>query len=167
VNGDSVKKTPSNYDDDLVDFFIPGSGPKPLGQILKDMDLIRESHVQEALAIQREQASLIGEILVTLGHVTTAEVEAALAVQVGMDVVDLNGRAIPPEIIAIIDAQTARIHRVVPIALDGDTLTLAMADPLNYRTLDDLRFQLSLELKGAAADPEAVDQALDRYYPET
>jgi hypothetical protein len=40
-----------------------------------------------------------------------------------------------------------------------------MADPLNYRTLDDLRFLLDRDVRGAAADPEQVDRALERYYP--
>jgi type IV pilus assembly protein PilB len=152
-------------DDDLLDFFSPRSGPRPLGRILREMGVVKESHVQEALAIQRDQGGLLGEILVALGCATTLEVAHALARQLGMEVIDLDARRIRPEVLATLEARTARTHRVVPVEQTGETLTIAMADPLNYRTLDDLRFLLDRDVRGAAADPEQVDRALERYYP--
>ena len=63
---------------------------KPLGQILKSMDLVNEGHIQEALQIQRKQGGLLGKILVTLGYVAEEEVLLALSTQQGIEVVDLD-----------------------------------------------------------------------------
>jgi type IV pilus assembly protein PilB len=64
---------------------------EPLGQILKEKGFISEGQVQEALSIQRAQGGVFGEILVGLGYVTRVDVLAALAQQMGLEVVDLSG----------------------------------------------------------------------------
>ena len=68
-----------------------GSGRRLLGQVLKDLGVLREGQVQEALAEQRSQGGLLGEILVQLGHCTRADVTRALAEQAGLRSVDLAG----------------------------------------------------------------------------
>jgi len=68
---------------------------KPLGQILKLMELLHEGHIQEALQIQRKQGGLLGEILVTLGYASRDEILLALAAQKGVDPAPGDG---PPEI---------------------------------------------------------------------
>ena len=47
------------------------NGPqKPLGQLLKEMELVTEGQIQEALALQREKGGALGSILVELGYVS-------------------------------------------------------------------------------------------------
>ena len=66
-------------------------GPKqPLGQILKDMELISEYEIQVALSIQRSDAGRIGQILFKLGHVAKEEILLALAFQQGVDLEELE-----------------------------------------------------------------------------
>jgi len=69
---------------------------KPVGQILKEMKLVTESQIQEALAIQKQRGGVIGKILVNLGYVTEADVNIALGKQAGIEVVDLDEMDIPP-----------------------------------------------------------------------
>jgi type II secretory ATPase GspE/PulE/Tfp pilus assembly ATPase PilB-like protein len=66
---------------------------KPLGQILKEMELISEGQVQEALALQRKEGGVLGQILVRLGYVAQEEVHIALAAQIGIEVIDLFKRS--------------------------------------------------------------------------
>ena len=61
---------------------------KPLGQLLKEMDLINEGQIQEALAIQRKKGGVFGDILCDLGIVSREEILLALAAQMGMELVD-------------------------------------------------------------------------------
>jgi len=61
---------------------------KPLGQVLKLMELIGEGQIQEALQIQRKQGGLIGEILIHLGSIAREELRLALAAQSGIELVD-------------------------------------------------------------------------------
>lgn len=54
------------------------------------MELVTESQIQEALAIQRSEAGRIGQILFTLGYVAKEEVLLALAIQKGVDPPELE-----------------------------------------------------------------------------
>jgi len=137
---------------------------KLVGQILKEMKLVTESQIQEALAIQRQRGGAIGAILVSLNYVTDQEVLMALGTQAGMEVVDLDSIEVTPELLERLSASVATVYKVVPIAYENGVLTVAMADPLNVRILDDLRFLLDVSVRGAVSNPEAVGRAIERYY---
>ena len=80
---------------------------KPLGQLLKEMELVTEGHIQEALIVQRKKGGVIGEILVELGYVSKEEILLALAAQMGMEVVDLDEMTIEPAVIAKVPPPSA------------------------------------------------------------
>ena len=143
---------------------VDGEVRKPLGQILKEMRLVTESQIQEAVAIQRQRGGAVGTILVTLNYITEQEVLTALGVQAGMEVVDLDSFDITEDLVARVSPSIASVYRVIPIRFENNTLTVAMADPLNVKTLDDLRFLLDCEVKGAVSNEPAVARSLDRDY---
>jgi len=139
---------------------------KLLGQILKDMKRINEGQIQEALGIQRKQGGAIGEILVTLGAITRPDLSRALGMQAGMEVIDLDKFEIDKAAIAKIDATTANLLRVLPVKLEGNVLTVALADPLNVSCLDELHFMSGCQVKGAIADENAIQRGLTKHYGE-
>lgn len=137
---------------------------KLLGQVLKEMGLVHEGQVQEALAVQRQKGGVIGKVMRDLGFVTESQVVQALARQAGLEVVDVKGISPGDELLARVPAATARLLRIVPVRLEKGALTVAMADPMNAAALDDLRFTLGLEVIGAIADEKEVVEAIDRIY---
>ncbi len=143
-------------------------GPrKPLGQLLKEMELISEGQIQEALSIQREKGGVLGKILVELGHVTEDEMLFALAAQVGMEVVNLDDLEIPTAVLEKVNAATASVYRIVPVSFENDILTVAMADPLNVNILDDLRFMLpELTIEGAVSTEDQITRSIEKYYKD-
>lgn len=66
---------------------------KALGQVLKDLGLVTEPQIQDALRIQREKGGRIGGILVELGRISPEELVLGLSAQEGMEVVDLDDDA--------------------------------------------------------------------------
>src|SRR5437763_626382 len=102
---------------------------KPLGQILKLMELRHEGHIQQALQIQRKQGGVIGEILVNLGYVAREEILLALAAQMGMEVVDLDEIEIDHVVINKVPVNLAKSYNVIPIKFENGVLTVAMKDP--------------------------------------
>ena len=145
----------------------PPAGParrKRLGEILVSMGKVKPAQVDEALKVQKAKGGALGAVLVDLGSCDPSDVGAALAVQMGMRHVELDELEIPSEVIEKMDAMTARSYNVVPIEFDVGRLTVAMADPNNFRALDELRTLLSYEIAAAVADPAAVVRALDKYY---
>ena len=137
---------------------------KLIGQILKEQGFVTESQIEEALKLQRDKGGVIGEIFKTMGYVSEDAIVTALGIQSGMETVDLHGIEIPPEVIEKVSVSIASIYRIVPVSFENEVLTVAMAEPHNLDVLDDLRFMLSCEVKGAIASEKAVDAAIEQYY---
>ena len=144
----------------------PAGGRKLLGQILKERGVLREGQVQEALAEQRKHGGLIGQHLVALKHATPADVAAALALQAGMESVDLATVEPTPEALALIDASTAHTYCVLPLRVQGGVLTVAIGDPLNGAVLEDLSFTTGMEIRGAVAAEALIKQKVKAHYGE-
>ncbi|MDI6732441.1 MAG: ATPase, T2SS/T4P/T4SS family [Planctomycetota bacterium] len=136
-----------------------------LGQILKEMEVVSESQIQEALRIQRQKGGAIGRILVQLGYATEEEILLALGAQAGMEVLNLEELQIPQEVINKIPSSMARSYKLIPVKFEKNTLVIAMSNPLNINVLDDLRFSLGCTIKGALSDENMINKAIERYYP--
>jgi type IV pilus assembly protein PilB len=139
---------------------------KRIGSILLEMGKVKQEQLAEALEIRKKRGGAIGAVLVDLGYCEVADISAALAVQAGMRRVDLDTLEIPPEVIDKMDAMTARSYSVVPIAFDSGRLTVAMADPTNFRALDELHMLLDYDIIGALAESSALVRGLDKYYAQ-
>ncbi len=137
---------------------------KRLGHVLLDMEKVTRKQLQEALQIKQRKGGAIGAVLVDLGYCEKDDISAALAVQAGMRRVHLGELEIPPEVIEQMDGMTARSYSVVPIEFDAGVLTVAMADPNNFRALDELHMLLGHHIRAAVGDPADVIRALDKYY---
>jgi type IV pilus assembly protein PilB len=137
---------------------------KPLGQLLKEMELLTEGQIQEALAIQRREGGVIGDILVRLGYCGRDEILLALAAQMGMEVVDLTEMEIPPEVIQKVPPTMAKAYNIVPIKFEDGVLTVAMSNPQDVNVRDDLRHSLHCDVQGAVASEDAILGALEKYY---
>ena len=70
------------------------------------------------------------------------------------------------EVIELVDRDFARTHSVVPISADDDTIYLAMKNPLDYQTVEAIRFICNKNIVPVPVDPDLFDAELERYYPE-
>ncbi|MCU0865278.1 MAG: GspE/PulE family protein [Planctomycetes bacterium] len=137
-----------------------------LGQILKELGLIHEGMVQEALSIQRDKGGRIGEILLAMKCIEAPDLAKALASQAGLPFHDLQAQPPSQDAIAKIDLATARAFGVLPVSLQGKTLKVAIADPATATMLGDLGFTSGCEIVGVLAEAALIQQGLDRYYKE-
>ena len=137
---------------------------KKVGEILREKGWVTDEQVQKALAYGQSEKCKIGEALVNLEICTQEQVTRALAIHFQLPFANLGKNIIAQDIIDAIPKEVALEHRIVPVARKGRTLIIAMADPLDFFTIDNLRFILSTEVDCALATPEAVDEALDDYY---
>lgn len=139
---------------------------KPLGQILKDMRLIKESQIQDALQIQKQKGGKIGQILIQLSYVTEEQIQIALGAQLGMELINLDNLEIPPQVIAMVPASIAKVYSIIPIKIERNVLTVAMTNSVHINVLDDIRFMVNCEVKGSISTEVSVKKALAKYYPE-
>ncbi|MCH2376490.1 MAG: Flp pilus assembly complex ATPase component TadA, partial [Planctomycetes bacterium] len=139
---------------------------KRLGQILKEMEVVSEYDVQQALDSQRESGESLGSILKEMGLLNDEQLYRALAAQNGMEYVDLAKAEIPPEVLELVDSTTAETFQVMPVEYDGATLIVATAKPDDLTVIDDLRFSLPTiqNFKAQFAPEESIQRAIEKYY---
>jgi len=138
-----------------------------VGELLLRARLITEEQLQKGLEEQRRNGGRLGEALVRLGFVTEEDILDCLSQQYGVPSVDLRHLEIDEGIVRLIPAETVRKHRVLPIAKEGATITLAMVDPTNVFAVDEIRFATGYSVEPVLASEEALYQAIDKYYGTT
>jgi type IV pilus assembly protein PilB len=138
---------------------------RKLGQILVDLGYLSEDQLWDVLEEQKKSpGEVIGQVAARMGFVTPVQVTEALAEQWGMPVINLEETTIPPKVIEMVPQTMAEIYKIMPISLKGDVLTVAMAEPQNVGTLDDLRNFLGVEVRGAVSNLKDVQAAVEKHY---
>jgi general secretion pathway protein E len=137
-----------------------------LGEILIERKKIEAEDLERALELQRERGDKLGKILVDMGLIAQRDVLAALADQLGVPLVTVDG---PPPAAPEIDGLSDRFLRqcrAFPIGLADSTLTVAMADPLDFETIGALRAFSGFQIQTALAAEQEILDAIDRHYGE-
>ncbi len=139
---------------------------KNLGEILMERGVLAREDLDRGLEIQRERGDKIGRILVDLGFIAQKDLLLALSEQLGLPIAEIAGPpAITPETEQL-SSRFLRQVRVLPLAVNGTTLRLAMADPLDFETLSVVRHATGLTVQPELATEAEILDAIERYYGE-
>ncbi|MGH7896361.1 MAG: GspE/PulE family protein [Candidatus Binatia bacterium] len=117
-----------------------GQRHESLGAILVRRGSLSAADLDRAVERQRVSGKRLGDILLEAGLVEADEVSSAIAEQLGIPCLR-NSDLIQPETsaVALLTAAQAAKYRVLPLTLDeGGKLYIAMVDPLDLVTRDDL-----------------------------
>lgn len=138
-----------------------------LGEILLSRGLVTAEDLERALELQKERGEKIGKILVDAGFCANRDILSALSDQLGVRLINIEGPpAVTPETEKL-SPRFLRQFRCLPVAQQDSTLTLAMADPLDYETLSAVRTFTGLRIDPALAPEQEIVDAVDRYYGES
>src|ERR1700691_1713950 len=129
--------------------------------------LIQQEDLERALELQRERGDKLGKILVDMGFIAARDVLAALSEQLALPLVTLDSPPPPAPELEGLSARFMRQSRFVPMAVQDSTLTLAMADPLDFETIAAVRAFTGLQIETALASEQDVIDAIDKHYGES
>ncbi len=135
-----------------------------LGELLIDENKITESQLMEALKLQKVRGHVLGQILVEEGYVTESEIIEVLEIQYGIPRVELKSYEVDPQVPNLINAKMARRYTLIPIRLEDNNLSVAMADPLNIFAIDDLKLATGLEIVPLLASEKDILIAIEQYF---
>ena len=138
---------------------------KLFGQILLEKRLVSKDQVTEALEIQDINGKALGDILVDLEYTTSNRITEVLSDYLGMEVIKIEDVVFREDVLDKIPHTIAQLYRIIPIAFEEPTITVAQQDPLDIQQIDDLRFLLKYNVKPVFVEREDVANALDTYYP--
>ncbi|WP_042162892.1 GspE/PulE family protein [Paenibacillus gorillae] len=137
---------------------------KRIGDLLLESGVITEQQLHEALEQQRDTKSRLGDVLISMGIITQQQFIEALEFQLGIPHVQLYRQKIDPKIIQLMTQKLADQHCVLPLRMDGNRLVIAMADPLDYFAIDEIRIATGLRVEPVIAAREELVRAISRYY---
>ena len=141
---------------------------KKIGQILIEMKYVTSAEVEEALAKQKGgDKRKLGELLVEDKACDEEQVAKAVAHQHGLKYCQISKFTIPPDVIASMAKEVAVENTIIPLKRGKRELVIAAENPLDFFQLDNLRFQLGLEVSAVIASKVEIIGAIQRYYGET
>ena len=145
-------------------------GARHLGEALVRAGVLSDDMLQAALTAQQEerrgQASQrpLGALLVERGLVEEAQLQFVIAHWLGNCVVDARQFQFDPQALACVPRQVAEAESVLPLLLQDDLIVLLMADPLDQRLMDEMRFMTQRRVVPVLAAPGSLLPAIARAY---
>ncbi len=133
-------------------------------ELLQDAYLITKEQTLEAQERALQDETTVVAALIALGYVTQEDVTRTLAAASNMEYVELGNILVKPEIIDLIPRDKAYRYKSVPITMNDDVLVIAISDPLDFDSIDNLRFLLKREIEMVCSTPDQIKQALIKYY---
>ena len=136
-----------------------------LGEMLVKSQLITDAQLDEVLKVQRREGGKLGSIVVRQGYCSDQDIVSFLGMQYGVPAADLEQwPPIDPAVIALIPAELAQRHKVLPLQRTGNVLTLAMSDPTDIFAMDDVRFHTGYNVDPVVSSEMGLIRAVERYY---
>lgn len=141
---------------------------KKLGEILIREKLLTEDQLEQALREQKIKKLPLGEVLVQLGFVNERDIAMALSKQLGIPFITLQTEflktQITEELKEIVPEKFAHQNLVLPLNKEENMLTIALIDPLNLETLDNLRKMTKCEIRPVIAIGTDIKDGIDAIY---
>jgi type IV pilus assembly protein PilB len=138
--------------------------PQRLKKFLLDAELIKEEDFNDALLESQENQKHIGDVLVEKGLIDQEKLTKFEAYLLGVPFVNVEGVAIPPEILNIIPEQIARAHNVIAFRKRDNTLEVVMLDPEDLIVIEFIKkTDPMLKILPRLTTPSGIKSALRQY----
>jgi len=139
--------------------------PERLGEMLLQVGALTEAQLEEVLSAQSIYGGRLGTNLVEMGLLSEEELARLLNQKLGVPSVDAASlERVPDALISLIPQDMVRRFKVLPVALDGKRLTLAMADPSDFRAIEELGFFTGMVIVPRVCSELRLSLALERFY---
>jgi len=141
----------------------PGRSQRMIGEVVVDLGLSDRETVEAGVAAAREQGRPTGVVLVERGILRHDQLARVVAERFGLDFVDLAVFDLDMGAVNLIPIQAAKRYQAVPVGFTDDgAVLLAMANPTNVLTIDDVGMMTGRRIRPAAASVEDLNLLLAR-----
>ena len=125
-----------------------------------------EPGLKEELKSQLESSGKeVGELLSDYQVLGSKEdVWPIIAQELGSEIFDLSAYVPPRQVLSMVPAGLARLHGALPLLVDENGLTVALVDPFNPQTLEDLRFALGQSVNQVIAPTDLIEAKIESLY---
>jgi len=137
---------------------------RKLGAVLMAAGLLTQDQLTKALEECARSGKRLGEYLVDQAIVSEHALTSCLSNQLGFHFVDLAKEALNPELSSTIPEPIAKRYQAVPLRQEGNSLTVAMDNPLDFEAIQDISFFSGCTVKPVLAARSVIKEALEKIY---
>jgi len=120
---------------------------KRLGDLLVEEGILTLDKLDEALKVSRQTGKRIGEVVRDLEMVLESQVLDALARQLDVPKYDFSTDVVDRDVAGLVDPDLIMRHKAMPVHIEGNELWVAMEDPLNLLAIDDFRLATGYDIR--------------------
>ena len=135
-----------------------------VADLFVEQHVIQPSQADDILEEAKMNGKTLVQTMVDNGFVDERGFYQNIADALGMESVDLGEQEIAPEILRLIPAGLARLHRALPVGMSDQGISVALVDPFDLRAAEDLRFALGKDVQVVVAPTEQIEDRIKRYY---
>jgi type IV pilus assembly protein PilB len=139
-------------------------GKKSFGDFLVGLGIITNDQLKKVSQEQKQRGERLEQTIVRLGYAKEELVLQCLADYYNLPYVDLDSYLIDETIVKTIPEEMAKRHTLIPLFKIGDTLTVAMTNPLNLLALDDVRNKVKADVEIAISTEKKIKKAIEQHY---
>lgn len=136
-------------------------------KVFIDKKLLKKADLEKALDAQREKGGSLSDILVNMGMISRNDLMVALSHELGIPPINLSRYKVDPNVIKLIPKKIAKRYQIVPISKMGNTLVVAMVDPLNVFAIDDIKAITGFNISPIITADRDIKDAIAQYYEES
>jgi type IV pilus assembly protein PilB len=136
---------------------------KRLGDLLVENGLITEQQLVSTLK-EKNPSQKLGDALLERGYVTEQQLISVLEIQLGIPHISLYRYPFDTTLFNLIPKEVARRKMLVPLKKEGDKLFVAMADPMDFYAIDDLRLSTGFQIETAISTKDDILKTIQNYY---
>ena len=135
-----------------------------IGELLKELKVVDEEQLSLALEEQQRTKERLGSVLVKMGFLTAEDLDYLLARQYDVAFISLEQYRLDPDVVRLIPEKYCREHKVIAVQRNRNLLTVAMADPRDIVTVNELAFITGMKVAPVVSAEISILKALDSYY---
>jgi type IV pilus assembly protein PilB len=140
---------------------------KSFGDFMVGLGVITADQFKKASQEQKQKGERLEQAIVRLGYAKEELALQCLADYFNLPYVDLDTYLIDEKIVKIIPEELARRHTLIPLFKIGNTLTVAMTNPLNLFALDEVRNKVKTDVEIAISTDKKIKKAIEQHYGAT
>lgn len=136
---------------------------KRIGELLVEEGLVEQSHVDEALSIQKRDGGRTVDIMIDLGFLDTDTFERFLGNQPNTAAIGLTNYKLTEEVYKLVPAKFAIERDIFPVDKMGRMLTLGMVCPIDWRTIDEVAEMTGLKVSPFLCSATEIRHVHEQY----
>ncbi|MEY9969734.1 type IV pilus assembly protein PilB [Lysinibacillus sp. RC46] len=139
------------------------TGRKRLGDLLVESGVITNVQLEFALTNKTKDEKL-GDFLIKENILTEQQLIEVLEFQLGIPHIHLNQYSISPDLLQLVPAELAKRTNIIPIRREKNKLFIAMADPMDYFAIEEVRMATGCQIETSIAAKDDLYRTLTKYY---